>query len=147
MSAIFSPSLELVHCARFRCSQDNPRRSWRKIAGVTTSTPAPSRGPTQGAILLRVSFSTGDLAADFSTHTRSRLSHNLAHQLSANLDRLPLKSFHNLAAPEKVYFRLTTAGSTIASAAVHVAVQTFSNNRLNRVSGQASSRLRDAHRA
>ena len=111
MSAIFSTSLDARTLRTVEVLTGGiPAEFGDKLAGViNVNTRSGLEGPTQGAISLSGgSFSTGEAAADFSTHTKKLgLLTNLSATTSQRyLDPPTLDNFHNFGRTGKAFFRL-----------------------------------------
>ncbi|HEY2964104.1 MAG TPA: TonB-dependent receptor [Pyrinomonadaceae bacterium] len=111
MSAIFSTSLDARTLRTVEVLTGGiPAEFGDKLAGViNVNTRSGLEGPTQGGISFSGgSFSTGEAAADFSTHTK-RLGFltNLSASTSQRyLDPPTLDNFHNFGRTGKAFFRL-----------------------------------------
>ena len=111
MSAIFSTSLDARTLRTVEVLTGGiPAEFGDKLAGViNVNTRSGLEGPTQGAISLSGgSFSTGEVAADFSTHTkRFGFLTNLSTSTSQRyLDPPTIDNFHNFGRTGKGFFRL-----------------------------------------
>src|ERR1041385_3975965 len=111
MSAIFSTSLDARTLRTVEVLTGGiPAEFGDKLAGViNVNTRSGLEGPTQGGISLSGgSFSTGEIAADFSTHTsKFGLLTNLSASTSQRyLDPPTLDNFHNFGRTVKGFFRL-----------------------------------------
>ena len=111
MSAIFSTSLDARTLRTVEVLTGGiPAEFGDKLAGViNVNTRSGLEGPTQGAISLSGgSFSTGEAAADFSTHTKKfGFLTNLSTSTSQRyLDPPTLDNFHNFGRTGKGFFRL-----------------------------------------
>jgi outer membrane receptor protein involved in Fe transport len=111
MSAIFSTSLDARTLRTVEVLTGGiPAEFGDKLGGViNVNTRSGLEGPTQGAVSFSGgSFSTGEAAADFSTHTK-RLGFltNLSSSTSQRyLDPPTLDNFHNFGRTGKAFFRL-----------------------------------------
>ena len=111
MSAIFSTSLDARTLRTVEVLTGGiPAEFGDKLAGViNVNTRSGLEGPTQGGLSFSGgSFSTGEVAADFSTHTK-RLGFltNLSASTSQRyLDPPTLENFHNFGRTGKGFFRL-----------------------------------------
>jgi len=111
MSAIFSTSLDARTLRTVEVLTGGiPAEFGDKLAGViNVNTRSGLEGPTQGAISFSGgSFSTGEAAADFSTHTKKLgfLTNLSATTSQRYLDPPTLDSFHNFGRTGKAFFRL-----------------------------------------
>ncbi|MFN2493803.1 MAG: TonB-dependent receptor [Pyrinomonadaceae bacterium] len=111
MSAIFSTSLDARTLRTVEVLTGGiPAEFGDKLAGViNVNTRSGLEGPTQGGISLSGgSFSTGEIAADFSTHTkRFGFLTNLSTTTSQRyLDSPTIDNFHNFGRTGKGFFRL-----------------------------------------
>ena len=111
MSAIFSTSLDARTLRTVEVLTGGiPAEFGDKLAGViNVNTRSGLEGPTQGAISLSGgSFSAGEVAADFSTHTkRFGFLTNLSTSTSQRyLDPPTIDNFHNFGRTGKGFFRL-----------------------------------------
>jgi hypothetical protein len=111
MSAIFSTSLDARTLRTVEVLTGGiPAEFGDKLAGViNVNTRSGLEGPTQGAISLSGgSFSTGEAAADFSTHTKKLgFLTNLSSSTSQRyLDSPTLDNFHNFGRTGKAFLRL-----------------------------------------
>lgn len=111
MSAIFSTSLDARTLRTVEVLTGGiPAEFGDKLAGViNVNTRSGLEGPTQGAISFSGgSFSTGEVAADFSTHTKKfGFLTNLSASTSQRfLDPPSLDNFHNFGRTGKGFFRL-----------------------------------------
>jgi TonB dependent receptor/Carboxypeptidase regulatory-like domain/TonB-dependent Receptor Plug Domain len=111
MSAIFSTSLDARTLRTVEVLTGGiPAEFGDKLAGViNVNTRSGLEGPTQGAISISGgSFSTGEAAADFSTHTRKLgFLTNLSSSTSQRyLDPPTIDNFHNFGRTGKAFFRL-----------------------------------------
>ena len=111
LSAIFSTSLDARTLRTVEVLTGGiPAEFGDKLAGViNVNTRSGLEGPTQGGISLSGgSFSTGEVAADFATHTkRFGFLTNLSSSTSQRfLDPPTLDNFHNFGRTGKGFFRL-----------------------------------------
>src|SRR5215216_1745312 len=111
MSAIFSTSLDARTLRTVEVLTGGiPAEFGDKLGGViNVNTRSGLEGPTQGAISLSGgSFSTGEAAADFSTHTKKLgfLTNLSASTSQRFLDSPTLDNFHNFGRTGKGFFRL-----------------------------------------
>jgi outer membrane receptor protein involved in Fe transport len=111
MSAIFSTSLDARTLRTVEVLTGGiPAEFGDKLAGViNVNTRSGLEGPTQGGISFSGgSFSTGEAAADFSTHTKKLgFITNLSASTSQRyLDPPTLDNFHNFGRTGKAFFRL-----------------------------------------
>jgi len=111
MSAIFSTSLDARTLRTVEVLTGGiPAEFGDKLAGViNVNTRSGLEGPTQGGLSLSGgSFSTGEIAADFATHTkRFGFLTNLSTTTSQRfLDSPTLDNFHNFGRTGKGFFRL-----------------------------------------
>ena len=111
MSAIFSTSLDARTLRTVEVLTGGiPAEFGDKLAGViNVNTRSGLEGPTQGGLSLSGgSFSTGEIAADFATHTkRFGFLTNLSTTTSQRfLDPPTLDNFHNFGRTGKGFFRL-----------------------------------------
>jgi outer membrane receptor protein involved in Fe transport len=111
MSAIFSTSLDARTLRTVEVLTGGiPAEFGDKLAGViNVNTKSGLEGPTQGGISLSGgSFSTGEIAADFATHTKKLgFLTNLSSSTSQRyLDPPTLDNFHNFGRTGKGFFRL-----------------------------------------
>ncbi|MEP6920183.1 MAG: TonB-dependent receptor [bacterium] len=111
MSAIFSTSIDARTLRTVEVLTGGiPAEFGDKLAGViNVNTRSGLEGPTQGAISLSGgSFSTGEVAADFSTHTKKfGFLTNLSSSTSQRyLDSPTIDNFHNFGRTGKGFFRL-----------------------------------------
>lgn len=111
LSAIFSTSLDARTLRTVEVLTGGiPAEFGDKLAGViNVNTRSGLEGPTQGGISLSGgSFSTGEIAADFSTHTQKLgFLTNLSTSTSQRyLDPPTLDNFHNFGRTGKGFFRL-----------------------------------------
>jgi hypothetical protein len=111
MSAIFSTSLDARTLRTVEVLTGGiPAEFGDKLAGViNVSTRSGLEGPTQGGLSFSGgSFSTGEIAADFATHTRKfGFLSNLSTTTSQRyLDPPTLDNFHNFGRTAKGFFRL-----------------------------------------
>lgn len=111
MSAIFSTSLDARTLRTVEVLTGGiPAEFGDKLAGViNVNTRSGLEGPTQGGLSLSGgSFSTGEIAADFATHTkRFGFLANLSTTTSQRfLDPPTLDNFHNFGRTGKGFFRL-----------------------------------------
>ena len=111
MSAIFSTSLDARTLRTVEVLTGGiPAEFGDKLAGViNVNTRSGLEGPTQGAISFSGgSFSTGEAAADFSTHTKKLgFLANLSSSTSQRyLDPPTIDNFHNFGRTGKAFFRL-----------------------------------------
>ena len=111
LSAIFSTSLDARTLRTVEVLTGGiPAEFGDKLAGViNVNTRSGLEGPTQGAISFSGgSFSTGEAAADFSTHTRKLgFLANLSSSTSQRfLDPPTIDNFHNFGRTGKAFFRL-----------------------------------------
>ncbi len=111
MSAIFSTSLDARTLRTVEVLTGGiPAEFGDKLAGViNVNTRSGLEGPTQGGLSLSGgSFSTGEIAADFATHTkRFGFLTNLSSTTSQRfLDPPTLDNFHNFGRTGKGFFRL-----------------------------------------
>lgn len=111
MSAIFSTSLDARILRTVEVLTGGiPAEFGDKLAGViNVNTRSGLEGPTQGAVSFSGgSFSTGEVAADFSTHTKKfGFLANLSASTSQRfLDPPTIDNFHNFGRTGKGFFRL-----------------------------------------
>jgi outer membrane receptor protein involved in Fe transport len=111
MSAIFSTSLDARTLRTVEVLTGGiPAEFGDKLAGViNVNTRSGLEGPTQGGLSFSGgSFSTGEVAADFSTHTRKLgfLTNLSASTSQRYLDPPTLDNFHNFGRTGKAFFRL-----------------------------------------
>ncbi len=111
MSAIFSTSLDARTLRTVEVLTGGiPAEFGDKLAGViNVNTRSGLEGPTQGGISFSGgSFSTGEAAADFSTHTKKLgfLTNLSASTSQRYLDPPTLDNFHNFGRTGKGFFRL-----------------------------------------
>src|SRR4030095_11559108 len=111
MSAIFSTSLDARTLRTVEVLTGGiPAEFGDKLAGViNVNTRSGLEGPTQGGLSLSGgSFSTGEIAADFATHTKKfGFLTNLSSSTSQRfLDPPTLDNFHNFGRTGKGFFRL-----------------------------------------
>jgi len=111
MSAIFSTSLDARTLRTVEVLTGGiPAEFGDKLAGViNVNTRSGLEGPTQGGVSLSGgSFSTGEISADFATHTRRfGFLTNLSTSTSQRfLDPPTLDNFHNFGRTGKGFFRL-----------------------------------------
>ncbi len=111
LSAIFSTSLDARTLRTVEVLTGGiPAEFGDKLAGViNVNTRSGLEGPTQGAISFSGgSFSTGEAAADFSTHTKKLgFLANLSSSTSQRyLDPPTIDNFHNFGRTGKAFFRL-----------------------------------------
>ena len=111
MSAIFSTSIDARTLRTVEVLTGGiPAEFGDKLAGViNVNTRSGLEGPTQGALSFSGgSFSTGEVAADFSTHTKKLgFLTNLSTSTSQRyLDPPTLDNFHNFGRTGKAFFRL-----------------------------------------
>jgi outer membrane receptor protein involved in Fe transport len=111
MSAIFSTSLDARTLRTVEVLTGGiPAEFGDKLAGViNVNTRSGLEGPTQGGISFSGgSLSTGEAAADFSTHTRKLgfLTNLSASTSQRFLDPPTLDNFHNFGRTGKAFFRL-----------------------------------------
>ena len=111
MSAIFSTSLDARTLRTVEVLTGGiPAEFGDKLAGViNVNTRSGLEGPTQGGLSFSGgSFSTGEVAADFSTHTRKLgfLTNLSASTSQRYLDPPTLDNFHNFGRTGKGFFRL-----------------------------------------
>src|SRR5215212_3770990 len=111
MSAIFSTSLDARTLRTVEVLTGGiPAEFGDKLAGViNVNTRSGLEGPTQGGISLSGgSFSAGEAAADFSTHTKKLgFLTNLSTSTSQRyLDAPTIDNFHNFGRTAKAFFRL-----------------------------------------
>lgn len=111
MSAIFSTSLDARTLRTVEVLTGGiPAEFGDKLAGViNVNTRSGLEGPTQGGIALSGgSFSTGEIAADFATHTKNfGFLTNLSTTTSQRyLDSPTIDNFHNFGRTGKGFFRL-----------------------------------------
>lgn len=111
LSAIFSTSLDARTLRSVEVLTGGiPAEFGDKLAGViNVNTRSGLEGPTQGAVSFSGgSFSTGEIAADFSTHTkRFGFLTNLSTSTSQRyLDPPTIDNFHNFGRTGKAFFRL-----------------------------------------
>jgi outer membrane receptor protein involved in Fe transport len=111
MSAIFSTSLDARTLRTVEVLTGGiPAEFGDKLAGViNVNTRSGLEGPTQGGISLSGgSFSTGEAAADFATHTKKLgfLTNLSASTSQRYLDPPTLDNFHNFGRTGKAFFRL-----------------------------------------
>jgi len=111
MSAIFSTSLDARTLRTVEVLTGGiPAEFGDKLAGViNVNTRSGLEGPTQGGLSLSGgSFSTGEIAADFATHTKKfGFLTNLSTTTSQRfLDSPTLDNFHNFGRTGKGFFRL-----------------------------------------
>jgi outer membrane receptor protein involved in Fe transport len=110
MSAIFSTSLDARTLRTVEVLTGGiPAEFGDKLAGViNVNTRSGLEGPTQGGVSLSGgSFSTGEAAADFSTHTKKFgfLTNLSASTSQRYLDPPTLDNFHNFGRTGKAFFR------------------------------------------
>ena len=110
MSAIFSTSLDARTLRTVEVLTGGiPAEFGDKLAGViNVNTRSGLEGPTQGGVSLSGgSFSTGEAAADFSTHTKKLgfLTNLSASTSQRYLDPPTLDNFHNFGRTGKAFFR------------------------------------------
>src|SRR5215470_12280162 len=110
MSAIFSTSLDARTLRTVEVLTGGiPAEFGDKLAGViNVNTRSGFEGPTQGGISFSGgSFSTGEAAADFATHTKKLgfLTNLSASTSQRYLDPLTLDNFHNFGRTGKAFFR------------------------------------------
>ena len=111
MSAIFSTSLDARTLRTVEVLTGGiPAEFGDKLAGIiNVNTRSGLEGPTQGGVSFSGgSFSTGEVAADFSTHTKKLgFLTNLSTSTSQRyLDPPTLDNFHNFGRSGKAFFRL-----------------------------------------
>ncbi|MFZ0061929.1 MAG: carboxypeptidase regulatory-like domain-containing protein, partial [Pyrinomonadaceae bacterium] len=111
MSAIFSTSLDARTLRTVEVLTGGiPAEFGDKLAGViNVNTRSGLEGPTQGAVSFSGgSFSTGEVAADFSTHTKKFgfLANLSASTSQRYLDPPTIDNFHNFGRTGKGFFRL-----------------------------------------
>ena len=111
MSAIFSTSLDARTLRTVEVLTGGiPAEFGDKLAGViNVNTRSGLEGPTQGGVSFSGgSFSTGEVAADFSTHTKKLgFITNLSASTSQRyLDPPTIDNFHNFGRTGKAFFRL-----------------------------------------
>src|SRR5215207_9304664 len=111
MSAIFSTSLDARTLRTVEVLTGGiPAEFGDKLAGVVNvNTRSGLEGPTQGSLSFSGgSFSTGEVGADFSTHTKKfGLLENLSATTSQRyLDPPTIDNFHNFGRTGKAFFRL-----------------------------------------
>ena len=111
MSAIFSTSLDARTLRTVEVLTGGiPAEFGDKLAGViNVNTRSGLEGPTQGGLSFSGgSFSTGEVAADFSTHTKKLgfLTNLSASTSQRYLDPPTLENFHNFGRTGKGFFRL-----------------------------------------
>jgi outer membrane receptor protein involved in Fe transport len=111
MSAIFSTSLDARTLRTVEVLTGGiPAEFGDKLAGVINiNTKSGLEGPTQGGISFSGgSFSTGEIAADFATHTKKLgfLTNLSASTSQRYLDPPTLDNFHNFGRTGKGFFRL-----------------------------------------
>ncbi|HEX7296485.1 MAG TPA: TonB-dependent receptor, partial [Pyrinomonadaceae bacterium] len=111
MSAIFSTSLDARTLRTVEVLTGGiPAEFGDKLAGViNVNTRSGLEGPTQGGVSFSGgSFSTGEVAADFSTHTKKLgfLTNVSASTSQRYLDPPTLDNFHNFGRTGKAFFRL-----------------------------------------
>ena len=111
MSAIFSTSLDARTLRTVEVLTGGiPAEFGDKLAGViNVNTRSGLEGPTQGGVSLSGgSFSTGEAAADFSTHTKKLgfLTNLSASTSQRYLDPPTIDNFHNFGRTGKAFFRL-----------------------------------------
>lgn len=111
MSAIFSTSLDARTLRTVEVLTGGiPAEFGDKLAGViNVNTRSGLEGPTQGGISFSGgSFSTGEVAADFATHTKKLgfLTNLSASTSQRYLDPPTLDNFHNFGRTGKAFFRL-----------------------------------------
>ncbi|HKN83507.1 MAG TPA: TonB-dependent receptor [Pyrinomonadaceae bacterium] len=111
MSAIFSTSLDTRTLRTVEVLTGGiPAEFGDKLAGViNVNTRSGLEGPTQGGLSFSGgSFSTGEVAADFSTHTKKLgfLTNLSASTSQRYLDPPTLENFHNFGRTGKGFFRL-----------------------------------------
>ena len=111
MSAIFSTSLDARTLRTVEVLTGGiPAEFGDKLAGViNVNTRSGLEGPTQGGISISGgSFSTGEAAADFATHTKKLgfLTNLSASTSQRYLDPPTLDNFHNFGRSGKAFFRL-----------------------------------------
>lgn len=110
MSAIFSTSLDTRTLRTVEVLTGGiPAEFGDKLAGViTVNTRSGLEGPTQGGVSMSGgSFSTGEINADFSTHTKKFgfLTNLSASTSQRYLDPPSLENFHNFGRSGKGFFR------------------------------------------
>ena len=111
MSAIFSTSLDTRTLRTVEVMTGGiPAEFGDKLAGViNVNTRSGLEGPTQGGISMSGgSFSTGEIATDFATHTKKfGFLTNLSTSTSQRyLDPPSIENFHNFGRTGKAFFRL-----------------------------------------
>ena len=111
MSAIFSTSLDARTLRTVEVLTGGiPAEFGDKLAGViNVNTRSGLEGPTQGGVSFSGgSFSTGEVAADFATHTKKLgfLTNLSASTSQRYLDPPTLDNFHNFGRTGKAFFRL-----------------------------------------
>ena len=111
MSAIFSTSLDARTLRTVEVLTGGiPAEFGDKLAGViNVNTRSGLEGPTQGGVSFSGgSFSTGEIAADFATHTKNFgfLTNLSASTSQRYLDPPSLNNFHNFGRTGKGFFRL-----------------------------------------
>src|ERR1043165_3929465 len=111
LSAIFSTSLDARTLRTVEVLTGGiPAEFGDKLAGViNVNTRSGLEGPTQGAVSFSGgSFSTGEAAADFSTHTKKLgfLTNLSASTSQRYLDPPTIENFHNFGRTGKGFFRL-----------------------------------------
>jgi outer membrane receptor protein involved in Fe transport len=111
MSAIFSTSIDARTLRTVEVLTGGiPAEFGDKLAGVINiNTRSGLEGPTQGGVSLSGgSFSTGEVGADFSTHTKKFgfLTNLSASTSQRYLDPPSLDNFHNFGRTGKAFFRL-----------------------------------------
>jgi outer membrane receptor protein involved in Fe transport len=111
MSAIFSTSLDARTLRTVEVLTGGiPAEFGDKLAGViNVNTRSGLEGPTQGGVSFSGgSFSTGEAAADFSTHTKKLgfLTNLSASTSQRYLDPPTIDNFHNFGRTGKAFFRL-----------------------------------------
>jgi outer membrane receptor protein involved in Fe transport len=111
MSAIFSTSVDARTLRTVEVLTGGiPAEFGDKLAGViNVNTRSGLEGPTQGGVSFSGgSFSTGEVAADFSTHTKKLgfLTNVSASTSQRYLDSPTLDNFHNFGRTGKAFFRL-----------------------------------------
>ncbi len=111
MSAIFSTSIDARTLRTVEVLTGGiPAEFGDKLAGViNVNTRSGLEGPTQGAVSFSGgSFSTGEVAADFSTHTKKFgfLTNLSASTSQRYLDPPSIDNFHNFGRTGKGFFRL-----------------------------------------
>lgn len=111
MSAVFSTSLDARTMRTVEVLTGGiPAEFGDKLAGViNVNTRSGLEGPTQGGLSLSGgSFSTGEIAADFATHTRrfGFITHLSTTTSQRFLDPPTIDNFHNFGRTGKGFFRL-----------------------------------------